>query len=61
MSWEHARRYAQANIDRICAEQGITVEITDAELVETTIRLLRSGKANNQPIGIEVPTSATSR
>lgn len=41
---EDARRYAQENIARICAEQGITVAITDPVLFERAVHGLSIGK-----------------
>jgi len=41
---EDSRRWAKENIARICAEQGITVAITDPALIARSARILRVGK-----------------
>lgn len=50
---EDARRYAEANIARICAEQGITVAITDPELLARSAAMLRVGKKRADAARIE--------
>jgi hypothetical protein len=41
---EDSRRWAKENIARICAEQGITVEIKDPVLLAKSASILRVGK-----------------
>ena len=54
-SREDSRRYARENIDRICAEQGITVAITDPSLLATTAKFLRIGKDRLNAARVELP------
>lgn len=50
---EDARRYAEENIERICAEQGITVEITDPEIIARSAAILRVGKQRSDAARIK--------
>lgn len=58
---EDSRRYAEANIERICAEQGITVAITDPETIALTISLLRIGKQRHDALRVEEPPARPAR
>lgn len=53
---EDARRYAEENIARICAEQGITVEIKDPVLIAHIVSGLRVGKERYDAARIKVAT-----
>lgn len=61
MTRDEAKLYAKANIDRICAEQGVTVKILDPTLIAISINLLRIGKRNLDAIRLEVPPAAPRR
>lgn len=50
---EDARRYAKENIARICAEQGITVAITDPALLARSAAILRIGKERYDAARVE--------
>lgn len=50
---EESRRYAKENIARICAEQGLTVAITDPELIARSAAMLRVGKERADAARIE--------
>lgn len=57
---DDSRRYAKENIARICAEQGITVEIKDPSIIAVSASILRVGKDNLDAARIE-DTGARSR
>lgn len=43
---EQVKAYMRANIDRLCAEQGVSVEIKDPALIAVSIQLLTLGRRN---------------
>lgn len=46
MTWDEAMAYAAGVIDKECAEQGISVEITDPNQLAVAVRLMRIGRNN---------------
>lgn len=56
-----ARAYVDANIERWCAEQGITVAITDPSLIAYATQMLRVGKERADAVRVEARGSATGR
>ncbi len=46
MTWEEAFAYVDSVLEAECAAQGITVRITDPEIIAKSVQLLRAGKAN---------------
>lgn len=61
MTWEEAFAYADSVLEAECAQQGITVEITDPQIIATSVALLRTGKRNHHTLRIETRPTATSR
>lgn len=61
MTREQAMAYMNANIGRLCAEQGISVEITDPELIALSVRLLSIGRRNEDSLRLKVATTPTGR
>lgn len=61
MTWDEAFAYVDKVLERECAEQGITVAITDPVLIAQTNQLLRAGKANLDALGVEVRPAPTRR
>lgn len=57
---EDSRRWVKENIARICAEQGITVEIKDPVLLAKSASILRVGKERLDAARIERLTSPRS-
>lgn len=60
MTWEEAFAYVDTVLERECAEQGMTVEITDQRLLTLSANLLRRGKENHDALRLE-ESAATSR
>jgi hypothetical protein len=58
---EDARRHAKENIARICAEQGITVAVTDPELIARLASGLRVGKQRADAARIKGRTTNSNR
>lgn len=54
-TWDDAFAYAEANIARICTEQGITVRINDPSILAESARLLRIGKVHADAARVECP------
>ncbi len=42
-------------IERLCAEQGVEVKITDPEVVERVAALLREGRHPQRPVPVTSP------
>lgn len=57
MTRDEVRKYMKANIDRLCAEQGILVEINDPRLIAVSVRLLGIGRRNHDALRLEVSTA----
>lgn len=58
---DDSRRYAKENIARICAEQGITVEIKDPSIIAVSASILRVGKDNLDAARIKAVPAAPGR
>ncbi len=61
MTWDEAFAYVGRVLEQECAEQGMTVAITDPVLIAQTNQLLRAGKANLDALGVEVRPAPTRR
>lgn len=48
MTWDEAFEYVEQVIERECAVQGVTVRITDPDILATSIHLLRIGKRRHE-------------
>ncbi len=46
MTWDEAFAYVGTVLEQECAEQGVTVAITDPGILGVSLRLLRVGKHN---------------
>lgn len=58
---DDARRYAKANIARICAEQGISIAIKDPELIAQLVSGLRLGKQRADAARVKAGAASTNR
>lgn len=52
-TWEDACKHADKVIERVCAEQGITVRLADHAAVLSSANILRIGKKNADSIRVE--------
>lgn len=48
VTWDEAFEYVEQVIERECAVQGVTVRITDPDILATSIHLLRIGKRRHE-------------
>ena len=57
--WDDAWNYVEGVIEQECAEQGMSVRITDPSQLAFASQLLRAGKRHRQTTWIEPPSGAT--
>lgn len=48
MTWQEAIAYADSTIDKLCADQGIPVEVSDPAVIALTVRYLKLGKLRHE-------------
>lgn len=58
VTWEEAMKYAAGVIDNECADQGVSVGISDPNLLALSVHLMRIGQQNFNALRLEVAPAA---
>jgi hypothetical protein len=61
MTWDEAMRHTEATIDALCAQHGVTAELTDPHMIAVGVQLLRIGRRNHHALRAEMPPAAPRR